>query len=99
MVKPLCIRREELAVQAARIIIKPDDSYLKVRWNIFLDRDATERKISPFGKMNVQLADMSNNKGISYIIWKKSESILSPCSPPNARQSIGKILGHPSPGP
>ena len=80
-------------------MIKPDDAYLKVRCDIFVDKDDTERKISPFGKMNVQLADMSTNKGISYIIWRKSESILTPCSPPNARQSIGKILGHPSPGP
>ena len=93
-VKPLCIRREELAVrQAARIMMKPDDAYLKVRWDSFLDSDATERKISPFGKMNVQLADMSSNTGISLHCLEKEctylESLQPSKRPPEYWQNLG----------
>ena len=65
-VKPLRVRREELAVrQAARIMMKPDDSNLKVNWDSFMDKESAERKISPFGKMNVQVVDMITSTGIS----------------------------------
>ena len=55
-VKPLCIRREELAIrQVARIMMKSDDTPIKISWDNFIENDQTERKISPFGKMNVQI--------------------------------------------
>ena len=69
MVKPLSVRREELADrQATRIMIylmEPDDAYLMVSWDSFLDKETAERKISPFGKMNVQISYMTTNMGIS----------------------------------
>ena len=65
-VKPLDLRREELAVkQAAKIMTKDEDSYIKRSWDRFIDSDNTEHKISPFGKMNLQVADMISNRGIA----------------------------------
>ena len=98
-VKPLCIRREELAVrQAARTMMKLGDAYLKVRWDSFLDSDATGRKISPFGKMNVQLADMSTNTGISLHCLEKECTYLESLQPSKRPPEYWQIWGHPSPG-
>ena len=59
-VKPLCIRREELSVrQEERTLMKTDNTPKKISWRSFIDNDRTERKISPFGKMNVHVADMT----------------------------------------
>ena len=39
-VKPLCIRREELAIrQAARIMMKSDDTPIKISWDNFIEND------------------------------------------------------------
>ena len=54
-VKPLELRREELAVrQAAKIMNKEDDSCIKRCWDRFMNTEIDERKASSFGKMNVQ---------------------------------------------
>ena len=93
-IKPLCIRREELAVrQAARTMMKLDNAYLKVRWDSFLDSDATERKISPFGKMNVQLADMSTNTGISLHCLEKECTYLESLQPSKCPPEYWQFLG------
>ena len=65
-IKPLDIRREELSVrQAVRIMMKADEDHIKVSWHNFQERDGTEHRISPFGKMNVQVADMMSDTGIT----------------------------------
>ena len=61
-----------VGIEAARIMMKPDDSNLKVSWDSFLDKESAERKISPFGKMNVQVVDMITNTGISYTAWRRN---------------------------
>ena len=51
--------------------------------------------MSPFGKKNIQVADMSTNTLTSlYIAWKKSLIFLSPCNQQRDLQSIGKISVH-----
>ena len=66
-VVPLQIRREELSIrQAARIIRKDDTSFIKVSWNTFVDSEKIEKKISPFGMMLVQMADMTTETEISF---------------------------------
>ena len=93
-VKPLSVRREELAIrQAARIMMKPDDAYLKVSWDSFLDKETAERKVSPFGKMNIQIADMTSNTGISLHSLEKEftymDSLQPTKRPPEYWQNLG----------
>ena len=93
-VKPLSFRREELAVrQAARIMMKPDDSCLKVSWDSFLDKDTVERKISPYGKMNVQVADMSTNTDISLHSLEKEFNFLDSLQPTKRPPEYWQNLG------
>ena len=44
---------------------KDEDSCIKRSWDRFTDSDTAEHKISPFGKMNLQVADMISNTGIA----------------------------------
>lgn len=93
-IKPLCIRREELAVrQAARIIMKPDNACLKVSWDSFLDIEKSEKKISPFGKMNLQMADMCTNTGISLHSLEKELNFLESLRPSKSPPEYWKSLG------
>ena len=65
-IKPLEIRREELAVRlAVRIMMKGDEEKIKVSWDNFQDKEETEQRLSPFGKMNMQVADKISNTGFS----------------------------------
>ena len=65
-VKPLELRREELAIrQAAKIMSKENDTCINKAWNTYTESELMERKISPFGKMSIQIADMISNTGIS----------------------------------
>lgn len=76
-VKPLELRREELAVrQAAKIMMKENDSCIKVSWDRFMEKESAEQKISPFGKMNVQVADMTSNTGITLHSLEKEFNYL-----------------------
>ena len=43
---------------------KADETCIKSSWDRFMETEQVERKISPFGKMNVQVADMVSNTGI-----------------------------------
>ena len=61
-VKPLELRKEELAIrQAAKNMSKENDSCINKCWNSFAESEMIERKISPFGKMNIQIEDMVSN--------------------------------------
>ena len=60
------IRLEELAIrQAARALMKDNGERIKISWDRFIESEVVEHKVSPFGKMNIQLADMTSNTGIS----------------------------------
>ena len=48
-VKPLELRREELAIrQAAKIMSKENDTCIFKAWNTYIESELMERKISPF---------------------------------------------------
>ena len=54
-VKPLEIRREELAIrQAARVLMKDNEECIKISWDRFVESEILEHKVSPFGKINIQ---------------------------------------------
>ena len=59
-------RKEELAIrQAARVLMKDNEECIKISWDRFVESEIVEHKVSTFGKMNIQLADMTSNTGIS----------------------------------
>ena len=56
--KPLEMRREELAIrQAAKIMMEDYEECLKKSLDRLMESEAVEHKMSPFGKMNIQVAD------------------------------------------
>ena len=59
-IRPLEIRREELSIrQATKILMKDNSSNIKCAWNEWIQDEKIEHRLSPFGKMNVQLAAMT----------------------------------------
>ena len=85
-VKPLELRREKLAIrQAATIMSKENDTCINKAWNSYTESDMTERKISPFGKMHIQIADIISNTGISLHCLEK-EFTFSETLQPSKRQ-------------
>ena len=90
-VKPLCIRREEFAVrQAERIMMKTDNTPIKMSWDSFIENDQTERKMSPFGKMNIQVADISTNTDISLHSLGKEFNFLESLQPTKISRILAK---------
>ena len=81
-VKPLCIRREDVAVrQTARIMMKTDNTPIKMSWDSFIENYQAERKMSPFRKLNIQVADMSTNTDISLHSLEKEFNFLESLQP------------------
>ena len=66
---------------------------IKISWDNFIENDQTEKKISPFGKMNVQIADMSTNTYISLHSLEKEFNFLESLQPtkksPEYRHNLG----------
>ena len=61
------LRREELAIrQAARVMMKGGEECIKVSRGSFLDQEEIEHKISPFWKINIQMADMIHTLELLY---------------------------------
>ena len=93
-VKPLELRREELAVrQAAKIMTKKDDSCIKRCWDRFMDTEIVERKVSPFRKMNVQVADMISNTGVSLHCLEKQFTFTESLQPSKHKPEYWQNLG------
>ena len=92
-VKPLELRREELAIRQAA---KENDTCINKAWNTYTESELMERKISPFGKMNIQIADMISNTGISFIVLKKNSLFLKHYNQVKDSQSTGKTSDHPN---
>ena len=93
-VKPLELRRDELAVrQAAKIMTKTNDSSIKICWDRFVDSESGERKVSPFGKMNVQVADMISNTGISLLSLEKKTTYTECLRPSKPKPEYWQNLG------
>ncbi|MCW4346280.1 MAG: ribonuclease H family protein [Candidatus Thiodiazotropha endolucinida] len=93
-IKPLEVRREELAIrQAAKIMMKEDDACIKVSWDRFMDSELVEQKISPFGKMNVQVADMFSNTGVSLHGLEKEVNYMESIRPSKRKPEYWQNLG------
>ena len=79
--------------QAAGIMMKGDEECIKVSWDSFLDQEKTEQKISPFGKMNIQVADMLSNAGITLKGLEKEFNYLDSLQPSKQRPEYWQGLG------
>ena len=93
-VKPSEIRREELAIrQAARVLMKDNKEFIKISWDRFVESEEVEHKVSPFGKMNIQLADMTSNKGISLHSLEKEFTYYESLQPFKSKPEYWNCLG------
>ena len=65
-IKPLHIRRQELSIrEGAKIISKSDEILIKKSWLNWKDEIESEKFLSPFGKLQLQLEDMPSETGIT----------------------------------
>ena len=56
------LRREVFAIQqTTRIMMRDNNQLIKVTWDSWKQDDQKESSIFPFGKMNIQIADMASN--------------------------------------
>ena len=63
-ITPLEVRRTELSLrEAARILSKDVDVPIRCAWENWLETDRTEKYMSPFGKMLLQLEDIKAETG------------------------------------
>ena len=93
-VKPLEIRREELAIrQAARVMMKDNEECIKKSWDRFVESETVEHKVSPFGKMSIQLADMTSNTGISLHSLEKELTYQECLQPSKSKPEYWNCLG------
>ena len=74
-------------------MMKTDITPIKISWDSFIDNDQTERKNSPFGKMNVQVADMTTNTNISLQSLEKEFNFLESLQPTKRSPEYGQNLG------
>ena len=85
-IQPLDIRRDELATRQAAKIMTNDDSVdsslIRASWDKFLDQDRAERKISTFGKMNIQVADTLSNTDLCLLNLEKEPNYVCFPLPP-----------------
>ena len=74
-------------------MMKPNDACQKVSWESFLDKNTAERKLSPFGKMNFQVAAMSTNTAISLHSLEKEFNFLDSLQPTKRPPEYWQNLG------
>ena len=75
------------------------ESLVILYWGInctYTESELMERKISPFGKMSIQLADMISNTGISLHCLEKEFTFSETLDPVKDSQSTGKTSDHPN---
>ena len=93
-VKPLELRREDLAIrQAAKIMSKENDTCINKAWNTYTKSELMERKISPFGKMIIQIADIISNTGISLHCLEKEFTFPETLQPSKRQPEYWQNLG------
>ena len=93
-VKLLELRREELAIrQAAKIMSKESVTCINKAWNTYTESEFMERKISPFGKMSIQIADMISNTGISLHCLEKEFTFSETLQPSKRQPEYWQNLG------
>ena len=62
-------------------------------WNTYTDSKLKERKISPFGKMNIQIADMISYTGISRHCLEKEFTFSETLQPSKIQPEHWQNLG------
>ena len=75
---------------------KENDSCINKCWNSFAESEIIERKISPFGKMNIQIADVVSNTGISLHCLEKEFNYLETLQPSKRQPEYWQTLDHSS---
>ena len=93
-VKPLQIRRQELAVrEGAKILSKADQILIKRSWLDWRDNIKTERFVSPFGKIQLQLEDLHSETGITTYNIEPEFSYQESLQPSKRRPEYWDRLG------
>ena len=73
--------------------MKDDGDCIKACWDRFVESDFVEQKISPFGKMNIQLADLTSNTGISLHTLEKEFTYQDSLQPSKSKPEYWSCLG------
>ena len=93
-VKPLSIRRQELSIrEGAKIISKSDQILIKKCWLDWKENITNERFLSPFGKMQLQLGDLSSETGITTFNIEPEFSFEESLQPSKRRLEYWDRLG------
>ena len=93
-IRPLEIRREELSIrQATKILMKDNSSNIKSAWNEWIQDEKIEHRLSPFGKMNIQLADMTSNTGLALHNLEQELNFLDSLQPSKKKPEYWLTLG------
>lgn len=91
---PLSLRREELSIrEATRIMMKDNSNLIKSSWNNFMEQGQQERRLSPFGMINMQLADMTSNTGIQLHTLEKEMNYFETLQPSREQPEYWQSLG------
>ena len=93
-IKPLHIRRQELSIrEGAKIISKSDEILIKKSWLNWKDEIESEKFLSPFGKLQLQLEDMSSETGITTFNIEPEFSFEDSLQPSKKRPEYWDRLG------
>ncbi|MEW8544970.1 MAG: reverse transcriptase domain-containing protein [Candidatus Thiodiazotropha sp.] len=93
-VKPLQIRRQELAIrEGAKILSKTDQVLIKRSWIDWQDNINTERFVSPFGKIQLQLEDLQTETGTTTYNIEPEFSYQESLQPSKRRPEYWDRLG------
>ena len=90
----LHIRRQELSIrEGAKIISKSDEILIKKSWLNCKDEIESEKFLSPFGKLQLQLEDMSSETGITTFNIEPELSFEDSLQPSKKRPEYWDRLG------
>ena len=93
-IKPLSIRRQELAIrEGAKIISKSDQVLIKKSWHDWKLNIDNERFLSPFGKIQLQLEDLSPETGTTTFNIEPEFSFEESLQPSKRRPEYWDRLG------
>ena len=88
------IRRQELSIrEGAKIISKSDEILIKKSWLNWKDKIESEKFLSPFGKLQLQLEDMSSETGITTFNIEPEFSFEDSLQPSKKRPEYWDRLG------
>ena len=93
-VKPLSIRRQELAIrEGAKIISKSEQVPIKKSWLYWKENIDSEKFLSPFGKVQLQLEDLSSETGTTTFNIEPEFSFEESLQPSKRRPEYWDRLG------